>query len=359
MATINGTSGNDTLLGTDFSDTINGYEGDDTIVGGDFSDTIYGGEGNDIIFGDEDVMSPYVGGNDLIYGGSGNDVIIGGVGIDYLYGDGGHDTFINYGVGSAYYDGGDGTDTIILASYNGWDGGHPTYSPLQILGINSVESIISQSSLPSYIELKEAGTFDFSQTTVYDFLSISGSSGDDTIYAPVFVNTSTSITTGAVINAGGGNDTIYGSAHGDTLSGGTGNDTLSGNAGSDTLNGDAGDDTLSGDAGNDTLNGGAGADILWGGAGINNLTGGTGADYFWFEASGSIDYVKDYVDGTDKIVVGSSLYSLSLSYFDLNSDSIADSTLLTFTLGDSSVAAYAVLENVLPTVIDGSDILWA
>lgn len=43
MALINGTSGNDSLVGTSGDDVIYGHRGWDTIVGGDGDDVIYGG----------------------------------------------------------------------------------------------------------------------------------------------------------------------------------------------------------------------------------------------------------------------------------------------------------------------------
>lgn len=67
------------------------------------------------------------------------------------------------------------------------------------------------------------------------------------------------------VNAGAGNDTIFGSAFSDTLNGGDNNDFVSGFDGNDTVNGDAGDDTVSGGEGNDTVSGGAGRDQIYGG----------------------------------------------------------------------------------------------
>jgi VCBS repeat-containing protein len=48
MATFNGTTGNDTLIGTIQADTINGRAGNDTLIGGAGRDTLTGGAGNDI-----------------------------------------------------------------------------------------------------------------------------------------------------------------------------------------------------------------------------------------------------------------------------------------------------------------------
>ncbi len=78
---------------------------------------------------------------------------------------------------------------------------------------------------------------------------------------------------------------------------GSGNDVLTGNDAANRL--DAG-------AGNDTLFGGAGDDILIGGAGMDSLNGGGGADTFRFGAGDSgvgfgRDTITDFQKGADKI----------------------------------------------------------
>jgi Ca2+-binding RTX toxin-like protein len=98
-----------------------------------------------------------------------------------------------------------------------------------------------------------------------------------------------------VVNALGGNDTLFGdvcnikaklaaaqagAGGNDTLNGGTGNDTVYGAAGNDKLAGDDGNDKLFGGDGNDTLSGGNGNDSLDGGAGNDKLTGGAGVNTY-------------------------------------------------------------------------------
>jgi hypothetical protein len=93
-----------------------------------------------------------------------------------------------------------------------------------------------------------------------------------------------------VIEANGGNDTVFGdicdvkaklgsaqagAGGNDTVNGGTGNDTVYGAAGNDKLTGGDGNDKLFGGDGNDTLSGGKGKDALDGGKGNDRLTGGT------------------------------------------------------------------------------------
>lgn len=81
-----------------------------------------------------------------------------------------------------------------------------------------------------------------------------------------------------VINAAGGNDTILGSAYGDSIRGEGGNDYISGGAGDDTIRPGLGDDTVSGGAGADDIDGQAGNDTLAGGAGSDTILGNGGDD---------------------------------------------------------------------------------
>lgn len=319
MADVTGTPLDDRLTGTtymgvDLSDNIYGYGGNDTIVGGG-SDQIYGGEGNDIIFASYGVMDVSAGGVDVIYGEAGNDTIVLGPGFNSVFGGADNDIFVSYGVGNGNYDGGSGSDTIVLLDYNGWDGGHPSESLLQIGTITDVERIESQSSLPSYIILT-GGTVDFSHSTIVDFDGIRGDDTlGDTIYTTYFYNSATKTYSGAIVDGQGGDDTIFGSILGDTIRGGTGND------------------------------------VLFGGAGNDSLYGGAGADWFWFEVGEGIDTVYDWADGIDKIVVGSSVTLVNL----YNS---GGSALLEFDDG-SAHYTYALLNGVSPTAIDGSDLLFA
>ena len=108
--TINGTPGNDRLVGTPFDDIIKCGAGNDRVLGGGGNDVIDcgsgkdrvdGGSGNDRIVGGSGTDRLKGGahndrvvagsGNDRIWGGSGNDRLRGGRGNDILRGDGGRD----------------------------------------------------------------------------------------------------------------------------------------------------------------------------------------------------------------------------------------------------------------------------
>lgn len=118
---LNGTSGDDVMVGTIAADTINGRNGSDVACGGGGADTIGGDYGNDVIFGEDgdDALD----GNqddDQVYGGEGDDRITGGYGIDLLYGENGIDTMegnqnddrILGGAGNDSIDGGYGVDVL-------------------------------------------------------------------------------------------------------------------------------------------------------------------------------------------------------------------------------------------------------
>src|SRR5688572_15479160 len=93
MATSNGSSGDDILVGTTGSDNLSGGAGSDTLDGG--------------------------AGSDRLNGGSGTDTLDGGSGSDVLNGDSGNDTLVynlseNLNGSKDVYTGGSGIDTILM-----------------------------------------------------------------------------------------------------------------------------------------------------------------------------------------------------------------------------------------------------
>ncbi len=221
-AIINGTSGNDTINGTqtvsgqslasDENDTINGLAGNDSLSGLGGNDTISGGTGNDAINGGE--------GNDSIYGGAGVDNINGGVGNDTIYITGSEAI-------SDIMLGGTGEDAISVV-------GKSKVSLEGFSASNSIESWIGNNT--AVVGTKANNTLDFSGLT--------------------------SKTGIAYIDGGAGNDKITGSLQADDIRGGDGNDTLNGGGGNDLLTGGKGADTFvfNGAFGKDTISGfGAGA----------------------------------------------------------------------------------------------------
>lgn len=130
--------------------------------------------------------------------------------------------------------------------------------------------------------------------------SLSGFFGDDTIYG------------------GSGNDTIRGSAGDNLLYGGTGNDeigtfngnsTVEGGEGNDRISigggyllayGGDGDDTLVGARANDNLDGGNGNDLIYGSYGSDWITPGAGNNVIY---GGDQADMVSYVDSTSRVVV--------------------------------------------------------
>lgn len=81
-----------------------------------------------------------------------------------------------------------------------------------------------------------------------------------------------------MVTGDNGNDMAFGGANDDQIDGGPGSDTLNGNSGFDTIIGGEGDDTLRGQGGRDSLVGGEGDDFLVGMQGFDTLDGGPGND---------------------------------------------------------------------------------
>ena len=98
------------------------------------------------------------------------------------------------------------------------------------------------------------GNFDYSKTgdNLYENYRYRVS-GDDTFQLTKYNDE---------LDAGIGNDIVYGN---------NGDDTLNGEGGSDILFGGDGSDKLYGESGNDSLNGNKGNDYLYGGSGVDNI----------------------------------------------------------------------------------------
>ena len=189
---ITGTTGNDTLSGSDnVNDSIQGYAGNDSIKGLALNDTLEGGEGNDTIDGGE--------GNDLIYGGLGNDSITAGPGNDEI-------------------DGNEGTDKLVL------DGAATDLYTL------------------TYVATSTGGTFTVRLGEEVDLVQ-----NIESIY---FAGNKFTM---GLIGGTTGNDSLVGATGGDYMVGDAGNDTLNGGAGNDRMIGGAGNDLYIVDSTNDTV----------------------------------------------------------------------------------------------------------
>jgi len=241
--TLDGGSGNDSLIGTSLADSLLGSGGNDSIDAGDGHDTLVGGTGSDSLIGG--------GGNDRLLGQEdSNDKLIGGAGNDTL-------------------DGGTGEDILI-----------ETVSDVSLLTNTS----LTGNGVDVVASIEQA--------------SLTGSSGADSMDASGFTVATALVT----LDGGSGNDSLRGTAGSDYLIGGDGDDILRGGAGNDTLDGGNGHDGLSGAAGNDLITAGDGNDTGLGGSGNDTLLGSTGNDLLYGGAG--VDSLRGHA-GTDTIAGGS------------------------------------------------------
>ena len=109
--TIVGTEGDDIIFGLAGADTIDGHNGNDVICGNAGADNISGGDGNDVIDLQDFGTANGGDGNDIIYGGSGASTIHGNDGDDVIYGDNGADSLYGDEGGDRIY-GGQGPDLL-------------------------------------------------------------------------------------------------------------------------------------------------------------------------------------------------------------------------------------------------------
>lgn len=144
---------------------------------------------------------------------------------------------------------------------------------------------------------------------------VRGTIGNNILRGTIFSDHILGLRGDDIIYATGGNNLIYGDdrletlADGnDTIYGGSGNDSIYGGGGDDLIYGGGGNNYLNGGSGHDTLIGGSGFDLFRGGSGNNKLTGGGGVDWFVFDGShDSLNTIKDFTNGLDKIVLDSSI----------------------------------------------------
>ena len=350
---ITGDAGSNLIIGRAGYDNIRAGAGDDIVYGGDLpgvaiaasydGNYIYGEEGNDTLFGSLMPLVGFVTLQSHIYGGVGNDTINGGIGDDILQGDHGADIL----------NGGDGTDTLYIdhedTVVTGGASDHDRVHVADVVGVTLTASDIEQ-----WYGYTGNDIFSASGATVSVLMR--GADGDDTL---------TGGTARDVLIGDGGSDTVNGGAGDDDVYGGAGADRLFGGADTDILyvdhldtayDGGAGNDYLvlqdtvgatldlgatiewgTGYTGNDVLyalgatqrvelHGHDGDDVLVGAAGVgsillgengndrlvseslvDHMVGGAGADTFAFtgfaSSVGNVDYVYDFVQGTDKLDV--------------------------------------------------------
>jgi Ca2+-binding RTX toxin-like protein len=210
-------------------------------------------------------------------------------------------------------------------------------------------------------------------TSTNDKDIINALGGDDTVYAGDATDTVYGGDGVDTIYGGDQNDSLYGQAGNDTINGDANNDAIYGGSGNDILNGNANGDNIFGGSGNDTLNGGDGNDSLTGGYGADNLTGGSGADTFMFVSALDIgDVISDFIAADDTLdfsgidansttgandafiaaTNSSTVVANSINYFQSGSDTIVWAD----TDGDTSTVEFQVtLSNVTASLLTNND----
>ena len=306
----------------------------------------------------------------------GNDTIIGGAGDDFVNidSDSGGDDIIDLGTGNDYAFGGTGADTFVLNRDSGATG-IADFTPGEdrfALGENLTEddlnfARLNNDSLGSLNGSTLISDADRKLIAFINFATVEDVSNAEFVSAEEVLPTDDLLTTGesspepiqaelppsqsgeifgtpnpdvlvgddgtnliltggdsSFVNAGGGDDLVFGEENlnifngeagddllsggvseddlGDFLSGGEGADILLGQGGNDVLNGDDGNDVLVGGSGIiDALNGGRGDDLLFGGAGNDVLFGNEGSDTFAFALGEEADIIFDFELGQDAI----------------------------------------------------------
>ena len=320
MATITGTSGNDTLTGTSGDDTLQGLGGNDTLVGSGGNDFYDGGAGSDTLdlratttgtvvsFADGTISGGFNGtfvnmervlagnGNDSLTGGdgadnlsgrAGNDTLAGGAGNDWLWGGGGgeENQFVFHETGTANADQiGDfisGADKIVL------DG-----TVMDALGATgnfaAGDARFTANASGTAQDADDRVIYETDTRQIWYDPDGNGAAARELI--ATLESGATLAATDIVVQGGG-------TAPG-VINGTSGDDTLVGTPGDDTINGLGGNDSISGLGGNDSLSGGDGNDTLDGGPGADTMDGGLGDDTYVVDGA---DVLTD-AGGTDTVI---------------------------------------------------------
>jgi Ca2+-binding RTX toxin-like protein len=298
--------------------TVDGGTGNDTILGSNGIDTLLGGDGNDFIDGQQ--------GNDVAFLGAGNDVFQWdpGDGSDVVEGQDGTDTML--------FNGSAGNE-IFTASANGGRVLFTRNLGNIVMDINDVESIdlnalggtdsitVNDLSGTDVVEMNVnlAGTIGgtagdgaadvviANATNGNDIIDVFGAGSSFSVLglaAQINVTGSEGANDSLVINGLGGNDgitatTVPAGVVRLTLDGGAGDDTLLGSQGADVFLGGAGDDFVFGDNGNDVALLGAGDDIFqWDpGDGNDTVEGQDGTDRLLFFGSNASENINILANG--------------------------------------------------------------
>ncbi len=246
MATLNGSEGNDRIVGTRASDTINGRGGDDEIFGYDGDDYFLDSEGLNRIYGGTG-GDTFNYGHGRLYGEDGNDrfvILINSSVTEVLASGGNDDDFFQVSSGMELpnmsfctIDGGEGVDTLKLSLAGDSRGAHAL-----LLNTTGIEVLFIEHGINLSVE---------SGYLIPDDFIADGKTLLLKTYGDFNRTLDFSSETDGVLNADFRDDPLYGAISGMTVStskvfGGYQNDIYWGNAWVDIFKGGQGDDFFNG-----------------------------------------------------------------------------------------------------------------
>jgi len=304
---LNANGGDDTFsatgnLATLIQITVDGGTGNDTLLGGNGNDTLFGGDGNDFVDGNQGNDTALLGAGDDVFQwdpGDGSDIVEGQDGSDMMIFNGsaiselfeisanGSRVRLTRNVGNIIMDLND-LERIDLNALGGADG--VTVNDLTGTDLTTVNVNLA-GTLGGTVGDTQADSVTVFGTNGNDIIDLFGAgTAVSVVGLPALVNI-----TGAegandalIVNALGGNDGVTAS----TLVSGIVKVTIDGGTGGDTILGSRGDDVLQGGDGNDFVDGQQGNDLIFLGAGDDNFE--------WNPGDGN-DTVEGQ-DGTDSML---------------------------------------------------------
>jgi Ca2+-binding RTX toxin-like protein len=355
--TLIGQGRNDNLQGGDGADNISGGDGNDTISGGaqqvaGINDTIDAGLGNDLITlinrdGEFDIVDGG-GGTDTIAGNGGNDLFFNNFGANgqYLnievltngtrgaYGNANANVLDMSGVALTVNKVGglDGNDTVstglshtLLTEYDGGSGSDKinlVWTPLQLgaFSVGDIGSLNTYVTAPTGKTLAPSGGTNNIASLQFKALNFESATAnvldDGQVYnitnCLIPINNVVVMAMASYTDVAGKSSLIVGTGANNTIQAGDGDDLVFGLAGNDLITGGAGKDCLFGGAGDDTFYANlieAEFDELQGGSGVDTLqrttTGGQGNLVLnQFLATNGIEQVNLDAGGQSKNIDG-------------------------------------------------------
>ncbi|MDN4546184.1 glycosyl hydrolase family 28-related protein [Pseudomonas sp. C32] len=240
---------------------VQGTAGNDTLLGSSATEIFYGGAGND-----------------TINGGAGGDILVGGAGLDKLTGGTGADTFRFVTQSDSYRN----ATTSFDDTLTDFD---VTQDKIDLAGLGFTGLGNGRGGT-----LQVSYSASSNRTYIKDYDADASGNRFELILSGNFASTLTA------------SNFIFNSV----ITGTSASDSLLGSDSADTLLGLAGNDSLSGGAGDDMLDGGAGRDSLYGGAGADTFRYSNVLDSYRDYDTGGItasDSIYDFTVGVDKIDV--------------------------------------------------------